>query len=154
MIVLIAITEKQVVITDQYNTAPITGRQAIFARVQAPTEMRADFEIVGVYSDLERAQSAREAHAAAHPGRKYKQKVCSLDDATDTSLPAEEPKCIRCGGVPSPGMSYCWACVEAHNREIADRDDDPATAPEPVRRTTFQRDKQFNDHMARLALEG
>ena len=127
MIVLIAVTEKQVVITDTLNATPITGRQSIFNRVAAPTEARFDVEIVGVYSNLDVTNQARAAHASAHPGRKYIQKVAALDDNIPEPVVA---KCIRCG-VETGGLSYCAPCQKAHWAE--QREADPlGAAPDPV----------------------
>lgn len=127
MIVLIAVTEKQVVITDTFNAAPITGRNSIFARVNAPTEARLDVEIVAVCSTLEAAALARAAHAASHPGRRYLQKVARLDEHVEAASPAV---CIRCA-VPTGGPSYCGPCQKAFFEEC--RQADPlAGAPDPV----------------------
>lgn len=118
MIVLIAVAEKQVVITDQFNPAPITGRQAIFAKVSAQTETRLDAEVVGVYSDLDLANRARASHMAAHPGRRYIQKVATLDDAVPEP---PESKCIMCG-TSTPGVSYCPPCQKKHWERLREAD--------------------------------
>lgn len=128
MIVLIAVTEKQVVITDSLNPNPITGRQSIFNRVSAPTEAKVDVEIVGVYSNLDVANAARAGHASAHPGRRYIQKVAVLDGNIPQPV---ESRCIRCG-VETPGLSFCGPCQKAHWAEQRDADPlgggpDPAT---------------------------
>ena len=127
MIVLVAVTEKQVVISDTLNPTPITGRQSIFAKVSQPTEARVDVEIVGVYTNLDVANQARTAHAASHPGRRYIQKVANLDD----HIPAPvESRCIRCGTV-TPGLSYCGPCQKDHWAE--QRAADPlGGAPDPA----------------------
>ena len=133
MIILIAVTEKQVVITDSLNPTPISGRQAIFARVNAPTQTGYDISIVGVYSTLETAAKARELHAKDHPGRKYIQKVAELDD----NLP--EPivsRCIRCN-VETPGLSYCPKCQKEHWAELRANDPEFPTEAEAPIRTTF-----------------
>jgi hypothetical protein len=111
VIVLIAVTKKQVVITDQFATAPISGRQAIFARVaaNAPTQTDYDIEIVGVYSDLDLCAGARAAHALAHPNRKYHQKVARLDDLAEPPAPST---CIRCSTPTQGGTSYCPPCQQ------------------------------------------
>lgn len=137
MIVLIAVAEKQVVITDQLSTTPITGRQAIFARVQAPTETKLDVEIVGVYSDLELAATARAAHAKRRPGYRYVQKVAALDDGTGPDEEVEAA-CIMCG-TPTGGPSYCPPCRQEHwARQRAADPDLPAEAAPPVPATAGQ----------------
>lgn len=120
MIVLIAVTEKQVVITDQFNTAQITGKNSIFNKVTLPTTTAYDIEIVGIYTSLEIASTAREAHTRAHPGRKYIQKVAQLNDGLDTT-PPEPPKCITCG-TPTAGLSFCGPCQKAHWEHCNDLD--------------------------------
>lgn len=120
MIVLIAVMEKQVAITDAFNPNAIKGRQSIF--VTAPTEMKASVEIVGVYSTLETAIRARTHHAAAHPGRRYVQKVATLDDNDKWSQSLEPPRCIKCGVLIGPIGSFCPACQRLHFAECNGND--------------------------------
>lgn len=118
MIVLLAVFEKQV-ISEAFATSPISGRHAIFARVQAPTEMKLDCEIVGVFSNLDMCNAAREVYAREHPGRRYLQKVCRLDNAP-TVLP--EAHCLGCGMVLNDGRSFCPPCSDAHNKAARELD--------------------------------
>lgn len=104
--------EKQVVITDSFNPNQISGRQSIFARVSAPTETKLDVEIVGVYKNLSDANNARARHANGHPGRRYLQKVCTLND--QPVAPPEPPKCIMCGTPIGPIGSFCPPCQKEH----------------------------------------
>lgn len=120
VIVLIAVMERQVVITDNFNPTAITGRQSIFNRVSAPTEMKMDVEIVGVYSKLEDANNARARHAQGHPGRRYLQKVCQLND--ERVQPLEPPKCIKCGVPIGPIGSFCPPCQKQHYAECVGAD--------------------------------
>lgn len=113
MIVLLAIQEKVVAITDQFNPNPISGKQSIFNRVSAPTETKLDVEIIGVYSNLDMAMAARQHHAQGHPGRRYLQKVCQLDDNMP-GPPPEPPKCITCGTQIGMVGSFCPPCQKAH----------------------------------------
>lgn len=133
VIVLIAVTEKQVVITDSFNTQPITGRNAIFQRVNRPTETAYDIEIVGAYTNHDMAVIAGEAHAKTHPGRKYVTKVCVLDG--DIPKPPEPSPCIRCQGVATPGQSFCPKCQQVHLQECAALDTMP-NAPNPTVQAT------------------
>lgn len=141
MIILIAVTEKHVVITDNFNPNPITGRQSIFNKVQAPTEMKAEIEIVGVYSKLETAGEARAAHAAAHPGRRYIQKVAQLDSHMPAPVP--EAVCVRCRNegrhTPiGPVGSFCPPCQKKHYDECNNLDPRGGEGDVvPVRQTTF-----------------
>lgn len=107
MIVLLAMSEKQVVISDQFNPTPITGRQSIFARVNAQTEARLAVEIVGIFSSLDTAAMMRERHFKTHPQCKYVQKVAGLDEGIDEK--GEEVGCIGCG-VAVSGSSRCPKC--------------------------------------------
>lgn len=120
MIVLIAVMEKQVVITDNFNPAEITGRQSIFNRSSAHTELKMEVEIVGAYTRLEDTNNARAHHMATHPGRRYVQKVCHLDDKLPG--PVEPPTCIKCGVPIGPVGSFCGACQQQHYRECMDLD--------------------------------
>lgn len=133
MIVLIAVTEKQVIITDQFNTQPIQGRMGIFQKVNAPTEMKLDIEIVGVYTEHDKAVLAGQTHAASHPGRRYITKVCRVDDAIPE--PAAPLPCIKCGGTSTPGQSFCPKCQQVHLRECAATDMQP-DAPNPSHQAT------------------
>lgn len=112
MIVLLAIQEKTVAITDAFNPTPITGKQSIFNRQAMPTEQRLDVEIIGVYSKMETAQLAREGHAKSHPGRRYLQKVAQLDG--NMPGPPVQPKCITCGTPIGLVGSFCPPCQKAH----------------------------------------
>lgn len=114
MIVLIAITEKLVMITDQFNPHAITGRQGIFARHDAPTEIKPTIEIVGAYSTLDLCNLARQAHFASHPQCKYQQKVCHLDGAIEMPQPSV---CIKCGIETSGGVVFCARCQQKHYQE-------------------------------------
>jgi hypothetical protein len=128
MIVLVAVSERQVPISDTFNPEPLStnGPQGIFAKVAAPTETRAAVEIVGLYSDLERAARGRDAHAKAHPGRRYVQKVAHLDDGAVTDSAPQV--CIDCG-TPCPS-TRCGSCQRAFF--AACRDADPlGGAPDP-----------------------
>lgn len=119
---LLALQEKTVAITDSFNPKPITGRHSIFQSVPTKTEQRMDVEIVGVFTDLETAGQARAAHAAAHKGRRYLQKVCQLDEGINLA-PPETPKCIKCRAVDAqPGQSFCPRCQAAHLRECIELD--------------------------------
>lgn len=118
MIIVVAISEKHVPITDTLNAQPITGRHAIFAKVATATEIKPEIEIVGVYSTLELAAKGRELHAAAHPGRRYVQKVAQLDDL---GSPPEPTRCIMCH-VETNGLSYCDACRNEHHRQLREAD--------------------------------
>lgn len=125
MIVLIAVMEKQVVITDSFNPNPVTGRQSIFSRVSAPTEAKVDVEIIGVYAKLDDANNARARHAQGHPGRRYLQKVCTLNDQPVGAL--EPPKCIKCRAegrdTPiGPIGSFCAPCQQKHYQECVGLD--------------------------------
>jgi hypothetical protein len=119
MIVLIAVTEKQVPITDTFNPNPITGKMGIFNRVAVETETAYTVEIVGAYSTLELAGEARAAHAHAHPGRKYIQKVCKLDPAAAAKDPVV---CVRCRQQTPGPESFCPRCISEQAREMRDRD--------------------------------
>ena len=141
MIVLIAIQEKTVVITDNLATAPISGRQSIFARVNpANTEQRLDVEIVGVYSNLEITAQARSAHAASHPGRRDHQKVAHLDD--HLPAPPEPARCVYCG-TETGGLSYCPSCQQEHWRRQREQDPDFPKEAEPPVPTTVSQHTQF-----------
>jgi hypothetical protein len=100
----------------------------IFQKVQAPTETRVDVEIVGIYSEHEKAVLAGQAHAAAHPGRRYVTKVCRLDD--DIPEIADPLPCIKCGGIATVGQSFCPKCQQVHLKECAATDMQP-DAPNP-----------------------
>lgn len=139
MIVLVAVQEKHVAITDSLNPNPISGRQAIFAKVNAPTEVRYDIEIVGVYSNLETAARARELHAKTHPSRKYIQKIATLDDALPEPTVA---RCVRCD-VETSGPSFCPACQTKHWAELRAADPDLPTEPEPPRKATAGMETRF-----------
>lgn len=118
MIVVVAVTEKQVVINDQFNTAPVTGRLGIFSRVAAPTEIKPVIEIVGVYSNLDEATAGRARHFAGHPQCRYVQKVCQLDERQPDPVPVV---CILCGQ-DSQGLSYCAPCNAERARALRESD--------------------------------
>lgn len=118
MIVLIAVSEKQVPITDNLNPTPISGRQAIFARVNTPTETGYDIQIVGAYTDLDTVAKARELYAKDHPGRKYIQKVCQLNDNLPEPVVA---RCVKCQ-VETGGPSLCPGCQQIHWAELRAQD--------------------------------
>lgn len=141
MIVLLAVTEKQVVLTDNLATAPIAGRASIFNRVTAPTETRFDIEIVGAYTNLDTCARARELHAQTHPHRRYIQKVCALDDNLDPPNP--DHPCVRCGTNLTGPTVFCQPCTEAHAKELRDADPDLPTEPEPVRMATAGMETRF-----------
>jgi hypothetical protein len=128
VIILIAVQEKQVAITDQFATTPITGRQSIFARVSAPTQTGYLIEIVGVYTDLDSASTARANHAKKHVGRRYVQKVAQLNDGTVTQ---DVNHCITCNAVIGEVGSFCGPCRQAHYEESRQLDE-MGGAPDPV----------------------
>lgn len=135
MIVLIAVTEKVVMLTDQFNTRQISGRQSIFARVDAPTEVKPVVEIVGAYSTLDLCNRARAAHFASHPQCRYLQKICRLDIDTLEPQPA---KCIDCGIPTNGGVVFCPVC-QKRRWDMANGLDPRGGEgdPHPVTQTTF-----------------
>ena len=144
MIVLIAVAEKQVPITDTFNPNPIAGRQSIFNRVSVATETGYSIEIVGAFSNLDMANQSRADHAKDHPGRKYIQKVCKLDDL-QAMLPPEPTICVRCRKeIPGP-ESYCPPCQQQQWRDQANNDPMHATAPDPIIRTTMGQDAMIDN---------
>lgn len=121
MIVVVAVTERQVAVNDSFATQPLTGGpMAIFNRPPARTETRLDVRVVGVYTSPLDADKARERDEAAHPGCRYEVQQVKANVLPGGPEPVEQ-HCIDCG--TQAVSTRCPACQAKFF--AACRDSDP-----------------------------
>lgn len=112
MIVVVAVTERQVIINDAFNPAPLQGGPlSIFNKKPTHTETRLDVQVVGTYTSLIDADEAERRWLATHPGCRIEKQQVKANLLPGDAEPPAPTTCIGCGAVCA--TTRCPPCQQA-----------------------------------------